>query len=170
MDWYKREIRKYKIDTTWMMLWTWLGSIIVLIWVYFTSDNYSWQNIEVIPLVPWIPIVLSALTFATLWRLLYKTKIVYPPLYFICVVLLRDKRLYRDAKEYIWAGLMAFMWIIVLPTVVSFINFIISIFVNAFYFIIYLSPALALSWVGFWVIIYFLSKKDVTNKRWFRKI
>lgn len=170
MEWYKNAIRKYAIDSTGAILGAILATVIMLIWFYFTSDTYEWQSIDIIPLVPWIPYLISALTFATIWRVLYKTKLIYPPLYFICITLLRDRRLYDDFKAFIWAFLMLFMWIIALPVFVSFINFLISLVVNVLFFLFYISPPLFISWVIILSISYFISRKHDANTRRYRKV
>jgi hypothetical protein len=159
MHWYNREIRKYTIGTMGMVVWTLIATIFVSVWVYFTSDYYEWQNIEIIPLVPWVRILLSALTYVTLWRLLYKSQIVYRPLHFVIVRIFRNKKLYNEAKDIIWFVLLGVMCFVILPVIVSFLNFLISCVYNFALFLIYISPPIAILWIMIWVIFYFQHKK-----------
>lgn len=158
--WYEREIKKYSVDM-YTKIYAWI--IIALCfsaYFYFTRWVYQWESIEVIPFVPWIWWLISALTYLTIWKLFYKSKIIYMPLYFIFVVLLNDKRTYKKIKRVIWVILWLLMYFFFLPIAVSFLNFVVSIFYNFFLFLLYSSPAFLISGVSIWGLIY------IKNKIW----
>lgn len=141
MKWYENEIKKYSVD---LYTQIYAGIIITLsfsVYFYFTKWLYQWENIQIIPFVPWIWWLISALTYLTLWRLLYKLKIIYMPLYFIFVVILKDRKTYEEIKEVIWLILWLLMYFFFLPLAVSFLNFLISCVYNLGLFLFYLSPA-----------------------------
>lgn len=99
MDWYEREIKKYSVDIN-TKIYAWI--IIALsfsIYFYFTKWVYQWESIEIIPFVPWVWWLISALTYLTIWKLFYKSKVIYMPLYFIFVVILKDKKTYKKIKN-----------------------------------------------------------------------
>ena len=162
MHWYNREIKKYFVDMS-TKIYAWI--IIALsfsVYFYFTKWIYQWENIEIIPFIPWIWWLISALTYLTVWKLLYKSKVIYMPLYFIFVVILRDKRTYKKIKEVIWLILWLLMYFFFLPIAVSFLNFIISIFYNCVLFMFYLTPAFMIS--GFLLLGFIY----INNKVWKR--
>lgn len=132
------------------------------VYFYFTRWIYQWESIEIIPFVPWIWWLISALTYLTIWKLFYKSKVIYMPLYFIFVVLLNDKRTYKKIKKVIWLILWLLMYFFFLPIAVSFLNFIISIFYNAALFLLYIAPVFFISWVSILGLIYIKNK----NKIW----
>ena len=155
MNWYEREIKKYSVDMN-TKIYAWI--IIALsfsIYFYFTKWVYKWEDIEIIPLVPWIRILISALTYITIWSLLYRSKLLYKPLFFIFVRVLGAKRLYKEIKAIIWILLIWFMYFVLLPITIIILNKIISFFYNIILILFYLSPVVAISGGLILIMIYF---------------
>lgn len=85
------------------------------------------------------------------------------PLYFIFVVILRDKITYKKLKKIIWLILWLLMYFFFLPIAVSLLNFIISIFYNAVLLLLYIVPVFFISLVLILILIYIKNKKNGEN-------
>lgn len=153
--WYERELKKYSIDFNSQIVAWIIISLSFSIWFYFTAWEYRWEHIEIIPLIPWVKALLSALTYITIWSLLYKSQLLYRPLYFIFVTIFNDRKTYKQIKHIIWIILWLLMYFFILPVVVTVLNLLISIIYNIILFIFYISPPIVISCIVILGFIYF---------------
>lgn len=120
------------------------------LWRFAFGKSFEWQNIEPIDL-PTIPVraFYSALTFGTSGALLYFSGF-YKKLHDVVVKEFGAWKLYKGIKKVIWLALMGFTYW-VLPKIVHVLNAIISFIYNILTLTLYLSPALGVATIVFFV-------------------
>jgi len=160
MTWYKKAIRKYIIEDTWKMLSVVIIWIITSLWLFFTSDQYTWTNVEPIQIVSASRLIVWALTFITLGAFLYAIRF-YQFLHLILVQTLWIRKFYNTIKTIIWLLLLFIMFFWVLPFVVFILNQIYSFFHNTVFFILYMYPVIFSSIIIFTVIHFWIKRYDV---------
>ena len=126
---------------------TFLVVVVLLITIIFEVRNnnyFVWNTIAPIKEPTLNLRALSGLSFVGIGKLLYVLRF-YRILYIFFVVILRNKGLYNDFKKLIWYALMFVTGFIVVPSIIDFINDILSFLYNIFRYIVYISPSFLLS-------------------------
>ena len=111
-----------------------------LLYFYFIG-KFEWQSIAPISQ----PSILaryfySAFVFVTLGAFLYYVVGFWKVLYFICVKILNDKKLYSLSKGAFWSFLILLTYFYIMPMIVDLSNSIISFLYNVLLIFLYISP------------------------------
>lgn len=143
MKWHQKVIKKYIKEIFSSTLSYLLTAVLLTVWYLFTGDVFRWLWIEPLDVPPLERLLYSALTFATVGRLLYNTGF-----YLVLSSIFRelgDMQSYRELKAIIWGGLILIMYFWIIPAVIAVLNWIISVGYNIFKFFLYVAPAFVIS-------------------------
>jgi hypothetical protein len=159
MTWYKKELNKQIKEIFSSAIFYILLALSLSVWYFIIGQTFTWIPKDVFS-APSIfeRTAYSALTFVTLGFVLYKIRF-YQFLYYI----LGDWRTFKQAKALIWLLLMYFMYAWVVPKFFELLNFIVSIGINLFRFILFIAPPFAISIVIFSLGLYIYKKAKIPN-------
>lgn len=158
MDWRKDEIRGFLRKYCLLAIFSVAVGLIFFISINYLQGSFIWREYNLIP-EPDLPArLLSALVFMSFGWILYELKFYYF-LYFILVIILRDKRLYNKSKRAIWDLMTFFMGTYVAPWIVDLLNKLLSIFCNIIALIAYLIQPIGMSSVLALAIIYYETRQ-----------
>lgn len=151
MTWHKDTIEKYVKENYSSVVTFFVFILVCTLWYCLFGQKFEWKEINLIdtPSI-WYRALYSALVFFTLGRLLYKIRF-YQLLYFFDIILFQDKGGYKEDKKSIWGIMIIIMYLYIVPKIVDFLNFIISLIYNTIALILYLTPV-----VGICLILYFI--------------
>ncbi|MGH7203953.1 MAG: hypothetical protein ACREHC_05915 [Candidatus Levyibacteriota bacterium] len=158
MVWYKKVLIKHTKEIISSALISIIISLALLYWYFVLGNRFEWKTIEPISAPDYYArIFYSALVYITFGAILYKL-FIYKLLHFVTVRVLRDWKLYKDIKRFIWGVLLLISYFWFVPKVVDFLNLTISFFYNILGLILYLIPPLGISLIIF-AVFFILVKK-----------
>lgn len=160
MKWHQKELRKQAKEILTSGIFYLIVILSLSLWYFGIGKEFMWIPIEALD-APSIfsRLFYSALTFVTLGRILYKIKF-YKFLY----IVLGDWRSFKKAKALVWAILLYFMFLWVVPKFFDLLNAIISFGYNILNLILFLFPPVGVSIIVF-IIGMHIHKKIRDNKQ-----
>jgi hypothetical protein len=144
MPWYKKVLIKRKNEIISSAIFAIIFALALLLWSFGLGKSFVWKKVEPIS-VPNLfdRAFYSALVYVTVGAVLYRLKL-WLYLYILAVRKLRDRKLYRETKKFIWLLLIFGMYGI-FSKIVDLLNSIISFAYNILGFILYVLPPLGIS-------------------------
>lgn len=145
MNWREQALFRFSREILIAAIFPTMFVIVIIIANRFFWWSYSWQDVHPIEQPqPFVRMVYSALVYVTLGAGLYALRL-YQALHWLFVDIFNDWWTYRKIKAFVWVGMMLFMYSILIPTIVEFLNFIASIFFNGYELFLKSLPLLRVS-------------------------
>lgn len=166
MSWYEKVLARNKKEIVSGAIYVIIFALVFLVWDLFSGKSFQWVEISPISM-PDLPsrILYSALVYVTLGAFLYWIGF-YQFLHLVLVGILRNWKLYKDTKGFMWFLMILAMYFWVVPKFVDLSNAIISFLCNMINLILYLFPPLGIALILYIAILYFIKKNKIkiTNK------
>lgn len=159
ISWYKKALVKQVRETFSSVGFYILFILILALWYFLLGKGFELREIHPIE-IPTIfsRLFYSALVYLTLGRILYIFDF-YKALAVIVGEILGNWKLYWVIKNIVWRVLIFTMWFYILPKIINFLNFVLSLLYNALTLLLYLSAPLGISAILF--ISYLLIKSRI---------
>lgn len=141
IPWYKKALIEQKKKISEPATTSLLIMILLSLWYFTSGVNFEWQSISPVS-QPSLSAryFYSAFAFVTIGSFLYYIVGFWKLLYFICIKILNDKKLYSLSKGIFWTFLILLTYFYVVPIVVDLLNSVISFFYNILIILLYISP------------------------------
>jgi len=157
MIWYKKALVEHKKEIVNSAIFTLIFALSLLLWNLGLGKSFVWRKIVPISAPNFFDRAFySALVYVSVGALLYAVKF-YKFLHYLIVRKMRDWKLYKETKSFIWLLLILGMYGI-FSKIVDLLNNIISFTYNAFGLILYVFPALGISLIIF-ILLFMINKK-----------
>ncbi len=157
MLWYKKILIKRERGIIASALFTVLFVLALLLWSFTLGKSFVWKKIEPISAPNLLDRAFySALVYVTVGAVLYRLKL-WLGLYILAVRKLRDRKLYKETKKFIWLLLILGMYGI-FSKIVDLMNGIISFAYNILGLILYILPPLGASLIFVVLLVVFTKR------------
>ncbi len=159
-NWYDKVLIQYKKESVSTAIFFLVFALAVLLWRFAFGRSFEWVEISPVPTPDiWSRAILSALTYKTIGRYLYKIYF-YKILAIIFGEILHKWKWYRDIKDVVWNILMFVMFFFIIPFVVDLLNKTISFFYNIVSLILYFAPPLGITLILYLCYILYKKRSD----------
>ena len=141
MTWYKKVLTENKKEIITSAIISLVITLAFSVWYFRTGKGFEWRTISLVSQPNWLGREFySLLAFATIGAFLYYVVRLWQILKFICKDILGSWSLYNGVKKIVWAILILITRFYLVPTVVIWLNAVISFFYNIAILFLYLMP------------------------------